>query len=144
MLRCASVVTAMTWLVSKNNLNFGCLRWCLKYFVRYLVDILHYHRFETGSGTYDLPRTADVSDLLWCPVSSLQLWHWTPVRQWLPQEHISCQVPDIKHSWDAHQEEDNPYPLLVSANLFNGFFQAILRGKHFFLQKHGCSVIDIL
>jgi len=115
-----------------------------KIFIRYSMDILCYHRFETGSGTFVLPRAADISDLHWRPISSLQLWHWTPVRQCLPQEHICCKVPDIKHSWGAHQEEDNPYPLLLSTNLFNGLLQAILCGRHFFLQKHGRSVINIL
>jgi len=34
-----------------------------KIFIRYLMDILHYHWFETGSETYALLRTADISDL---------------------------------------------------------------------------------
>jgi hypothetical protein len=105
---------------------------------------LHHHRIETISGTYALPRAADVSDLHWCPISSLQLWHWTPVRQRLPQEHICCKVPDIEHPWSAHQEEDYAYPLLISSNLFNGRLQAILFGRYFFLQKYGCTVIDII
>jgi hypothetical protein len=63
-LRCASVATGVMWFVSKYNLNFDRLFLLIpKTFIRYLKDILHHHRIETISGTYALPRAADVSDL---------------------------------------------------------------------------------
>lgn len=86
-----------------------------------------------------LPRTADISDLLWCPMDSLQLRHCTPMRQWLSQEHISSKVPDVKYTWHAQQQEHYPYPFPSPSILFNGCLQAILNGRHCVLKTHVCS-----